>query len=50
MTCLQDVPIVVRTKFLANEHKVLCEDDVMPQNFFKKREIVIKEVYLSVLM
>jgi len=53
MTCLQDVPIVVRTKFPAKVHVlgiVSNEDDVIPQNFFKKRKIVTKEVYLRVLM
>ena len=47
MTRLQDVPIV-RTKFPANVHVldvVSNESDVMPPNFFMKKEIVTKSVF-----
>ena len=47
------VLIVVRTKIPANVHVlgvVSNEGDVMSPNFFKKREIITKEVYLRVLM
>jgi len=47
------VPIVVRTKIPPNVHVlgvVSNEGDVMSPNFFKKREIITKEVYLRVLM
>jgi len=46
MTRLQYVPIVVRTKFPANVHVlgvVSSESNVMPPNFFKKKEIVTKK-------
>jgi len=49
----EDVLVVIRTKFPANVHGldvVSSQEDVMPPNFFKKREIVTKEVYLHVLM
>jgi len=47
MTRLQDVPIV-RTKFPANVHVlgvVSNESNVMPSNFFMKKEIVTKSVF-----
>jgi len=48
MIHLQDVSIVVRTKFPDNVHVlgvVSNESDVMPPNFFIKKEIVTKKVY-----
>jgi len=49
----EDVLVVIRIKFPANVHGldvVSSQEDVMPPNFFKNREIVTKEVYLHVLM
>ena len=49
----ENIPIVIRMKFSASVHVlgvVSSEGDVMPLHFFKKEEIVTKEVYLRVLM
>jgi len=46
----KDVPIIARTKCLANVHVlgvVSSEDDVMPLHFFKNKETVTKEVYVN---
>jgi len=45
----EDVSVVARTKGQCSR-VVFSEGDIMPTHFFKKREIVTKEIYVRVLM